>query len=423
METPTRQSETLGPSGQTSRASAQDAASAQVQQLLHQANLKLDRRALLLQAAAEVSRATGSILDPDELIGQVVELTRERFGLYYVGLYLVDQTGDAGRWAVLRAGTGEPGRQMVAQGRRIQVNGDSMVGWCIANRQSRLKEDVSEEAALRKNPLLPATRSKLALPLISRGQAIGAMTIQSAQPAAFTEEDITTLQTMADQLANAIENARLFAERKQAQEALAGHAKQLEETTKFLNSVVENFPIMFFVKDAQELRWVRWNKAGAETIGLSREELIGKTDYDVFPVEEADFFTSKDREALTSGKLVDTPEEPVHTRHKGVRILHTLKVPILDAEGHPQYLLGISEDITERKRAEAEASRTRAFLDSVVENIPLMIFVKEAKDLKWVLWNKAGEEVVGYSRDEMIGKTDHDFFPRGRSRLLSCRRP
>ncbi len=390
----------------------QSAEATQVEQLLHQANLKLDRRALLLQAAAEVSRVTGSILDPDELIQQVVELTRERFGLYYVGLYLVDWSDGTGRWAVLRAGTGEAGRKMVAEGRRIEVGGDTMVGWSIANRRSRLEQDVNEEAAVQKNPLLPLTRSKLALPLISRGRAIGAMTIQSAQPSAFTEEDITTLQTMADQLANAIENARLFAEHKRAQQALTEHARQLEETTAFLDSVVENIPLMFFVKDARDLHWVRWNKAGAETIGLSREELIGKTDYDVFPKEEADFFTSKDREALTTGRLVDTPEEPVHTRHKGVRILHTLKVPILDAAGRPQYLVGISEDITERKRAEEEAKRTQAFLDSVVENIPIMVFVKEAQDLKWVLWNRAGEELVGYPREELLWKTDHDFFPQ-----------
>ncbi len=393
----------------------------QVQQLLRQAYLKLDRRALQLQAAAEVSRATGSILDPDELIQQVVELTRERFGLYYVGLYLLDQADKTRRWAVLRAGTGEAGRQMVARGRRIEVGGNSMVGWCIAHRQYRLVEDVSAEDALLKNPLLPGTRSKLALPLISRGQAIGAMTFQSAHPAAFAEEDITTLQTMADQLANAIENARLFAERKQAEERLAEHARQLEETTAFLNSVVENIPMMFFAKEAQDLRWVRWNKAGTETIGLSRQELIGKTDYDIFPVEEADFFTARDQEALTSGTLVDTPEEVVHTRHKGVRILHTLKVPILDAEGKPQYLIGISEDITERKRAEEEASRTRAFLDSVVENIPIMVFVKEAKDLNWVLWNRAGEETVGYSREEMIGKSDQDFFTEEEANFFHAR--
>ncbi len=392
-----------------------------VQQLLHQANLKLDRRALQLQAAAEVSRATSSILDPNELIHQVVELTRERFGMYYVGLYLVDRTDETRKWARLRAATGEAGRQMVAQGRRIEVGGDTMVGWCIANRQHRLTEDVSEDAARLKNPLLPETRSKLALPLISRGEAIGAMTIQSSQSNSFTDEDITTLQTMVDQLANAIENARLFAEHKQAEEALARHARQLEETTAFLNSVVENIPMMFFVKEAGDLRWVRWNRAGAETIGLSPEELIGKTDYDVFPFEEADFFTSRDREALRSGKLVDTPEELVHTRHKGVRILHTRKVPILDAEGRPQYLVGISEDITERKQAEEEASRTRAFLDSVVENIPIMIFVKEAKDLKWVLWNRAGEETVGYPREAMLSKTDHDFFPREEADFFHAR--
>ena len=212
------------------------------QQLLQQANLKLDRRALQLQAAAEVSRATGSILDSDELIQQVVELTRERFGLYYVGLYLVDFANEAGRWAVLRAGTGEAGRKMMAEGRRIEVGGDSMVGWCIAHRQSRIEEHVSEEAALLKNPALPDTRSKLGLPLISRGQAIGAMTIQSAEPAAFAEEDITTLQTMADQLANAIENARLFTERKHAEEALAQHATQLEEATRFLDSDRGKYP-------------------------------------------------------------------------------------------------------------------------------------------------------------------------------------
>ena len=382
------------------------------QQLLQQANLRLDRRALQLQAAAEVSRATGSILDSDELIQQVVELTRERFGLYYVGLYLVDFAHEAGRWAVLRGGTGEAGRKMMAQGRRIEVGGDSMVGWCIANRQSRIEEHVSEEAALLKNPALPDTRSKLGLPLISRGQAIGAMTIQSAEPAAFAEEDITTLQTMADQLANAIENARLFTERKHAEEALAQHATQLEEATRFLDSIVENIPITIFVKEAPDLKFVRWNRAGQESTGYSNEEMLGKTDYDFFPKEEADFFVAKDREALASGKLVDVPEEPIQTRYKGLRILHTIKVPVMNSEGTPQYLVGISEDITERIRAEEQASRTQAFLDSVVENIPTMIFVKDAQDLKFVRWSKAGLDLVGFSNEEMLGKTDYDLFPK-----------
>jgi PAS domain S-box-containing protein len=176
----------------------------------------LEYRSALLQTAAEVARTTSGILDPDELIQQVVDLLRERFGLYYAGLFLVDQAGSegeaGGRWAVLRAGTGEAGRQMVAQGHRLEVGGESMIGWCIANRQARIALDVGEEAVRFENPFLPETRSELALPLISRGKAIGALTIQSTLEAAFSDEDIAVLQTMASQVANAIENTRLFAQ-------------------------------------------------------------------------------------------------------------------------------------------------------------------------------------------------------------------
>jgi PAS domain S-box-containing protein len=386
------------------------------QQVLQTTRLGPDYHIIQLSAAAEVSRATGGILDPDELMYQVVEMTRERFGLYYVGLFLVERnenhSNGAEKWAVLRAGTSEMGRKMVEEAYKVEVNGDSNVGWCIAHKSPKIMEDTEEIGQRRKNPLLPETRSRLALPLISRGNAIGAMTFHSAKPGAFGEADITALQTMADQLANAIENARLYKEIKLAEEAMAKHAKQLEETTTFLNSVIENIPIMIFVKEAKDLKWVRWNKAGEETIGFSREELIGKSDSDIFPKEEADFFNLNDREALQNGELIDTPEEMVHTRHKGLRILHTLKVPIFDAEGKPQYLLGISEDITERKRAEMDASRTQAFLDSVVENIPITVFIKKADDLSFIRWNKAGEESTGVKNEEMIGKTDYDFFPK-----------
>jgi GAF domain-containing protein len=92
----------------------------------------------------------------------------------------------------------------------LEMGGESMVGWCVANKQARIALDVGEEAVRFENPLLPETRSQMALPLIVRGQVIGAMTVQSVQEAAFSDEDIAVLQTMADQLAVAIENARLF---------------------------------------------------------------------------------------------------------------------------------------------------------------------------------------------------------------------
>ncbi len=128
----------------------------------------------------------------------------------------------------------------------------------------------------------------------------------------------------------------------------------LRATNRFLDSVVENIPDMVFVKDAAELRFVRFNKAGEDLLGFGRTDLMGKNDYDFFPRDEADFFTAKDREVLDNGELVDIPEEPIHTRLRGTRTLHTKKIPITDDDGHPTYLLGISEDITERKQARAE---------------------------------------------------------------------
>ncbi len=176
------------------------------------------RRSVQLQTASEVSHAAGSILGPDQLMQQVVDLVRDRFGLYYVGLFLVDETGE---WAVLRAGTGEAGRIQIEQGHKLAVGSESMIGWCITNAQARIAQDVGEESTRFINPLLPETRSEMALPLISRGRVIGAMTIQSADAAAFSEDDISSLQTMVDQLSNAIQNARLYEESTQRTEELS----------------------------------------------------------------------------------------------------------------------------------------------------------------------------------------------------------
>ena len=178
-----------------------------------------------LQTAAEVAHATTSMLDPDQLLRRVVDLVRERFNLYYVGLFLLDEEG---RFAVLRAGTGEAGQQMLAQGHKLEVGGRSMIGQCVARSEARIALDVGKEAVRFDNPLLPETRSEMALPLRSRGRVIGAMTVQSVEEAAFDEADMAVLQTMADQVAVAIDNARLFAETQAAfQEMEAVHRRYL----------------------------------------------------------------------------------------------------------------------------------------------------------------------------------------------------
>ncbi len=126
---------------------------------------------------------------------------------------------------------------------------------------------------------------------------------------------------------------------------------------EFLNTVIDNIPAIVFVKDAKDLRFIRFNKTGAEMLGYSVADFLDKNDFDLFPEPEARFFTDKDREVLNKGTLIDIPEEPVETRDHGKKILHTRKIPVFDAEGQPLYLLGISEDITEQLQNKAEKER------------------------------------------------------------------
>jgi PAS domain S-box-containing protein len=121
---------------------------------------------------------------------------------------------------------------------------------------------------------------------------------------------------------------------------------------------------MIFVKDATTLKFVRFNRAGEQLVGRTEAELLGKSDYDFFPIHEADFFTQKDREVLQQHHVVDIPEESIETNHQGQRFLHTKKVPIFDESGTPKYLLGISEDITEQKQMKHEERRRAAMLES-----------------------------------------------------------
>lgn len=206
---------------------------------------QLRRRVASLETVAEISRAASSILNIDELLPRAVALIQEHFDLYYAGIFLVD---DERQWAKLRAGTGEAGETMLAQGHKLKIGGDSMIGGCVADATPRIALDVGKEAQRFENPVLPETRSEMALPLVSREEVIGAMTIQSERVNVFSEKDIEILQTMADQIATAIQNAELF---DQSQVALSetetlyltsravGEAQTIEDILKGILFTVE----------------------------------------------------------------------------------------------------------------------------------------------------------------------------------------
>jgi PAS domain S-box-containing protein len=126
----------------------------------------------------------------------------------------------------------------------------------------------------------------------------------------------------------------------------------LTAANRFLDTLIEMLPVMIFVKDARTLCYVRQNRAALNLLGLSKEDVIGKRDRDLLPAEQAEFILAKDREVLSSGRPVDIPEQSIYSRLHGVRTLHTTKMPLLDEHGTPEFLLGVSLDITERKLTE-----------------------------------------------------------------------
>ncbi|MGE0548494.1 MAG: PAS domain S-box protein [Kofleriaceae bacterium] len=181
---------------------------------------------------------------------------------------------------------------------------------------------------------------------------------------------------------------------------------ELREAHRFLDSVVENLPNMVFVKDAETLQFVELNKAGEQLLGIKRDELLGTNDFDSFPAEQAAFYQATDREVLRGGKLIEVAEERVQTRSHGERLLRTKKIPIVGSDGRPSYLLGISEDITERRRTETElealARKNQLILTSIGEGI----YGIDSKG-RATFVNPAAAQMLGWSVDELIGQPMH----------------
>jgi GAF domain-containing protein len=189
-----------------------------------------ERKAVQLQTAAEIARETIGLLDLDQLLSHSINLIRERFGFYHSSVFLLDEDR---KFAVLRESTGEAGRQMKAREHKLGVGSQSIVGWVTENARPRVADDVTADPMHKPNPLLPATRAELGIPLRIGETVIGALDVQSTLPYAFTPDDITILQVIADQIAIAVENARLFST---TRDYLSRHRSLYQVTTAAASS-------------------------------------------------------------------------------------------------------------------------------------------------------------------------------------------
>jgi len=190
-----------------------------------------------LQIVAEVARAITSVKDADELLTQVTHVISEKFGYYHVGIFLINKTGD---YAVLQAANSEGGQRMLVSGHKLKVGQVGIVGYVTCYGEPRIALDVGADAVFFDNPDLPYTRSEMALPLKIGNRVIGALDVQSMEQSAFHDEDIDLLSTLADQVAVAIENARLISETKKALDELQTlHRQYVKQEWSDLTEVTE----------------------------------------------------------------------------------------------------------------------------------------------------------------------------------------
>ncbi|HEY71718.1 MAG: hypothetical protein B6I35_03220 [Anaerolineaceae bacterium 4572_32.2] len=201
---------------------------------LQSANLfhETQRRATQLAAAAEVARDATAILEVDQLLDETVHLISEQFGYYHAGVFLLDEQDE---YAVLQAASSEGGRRMLERGHRLKVGKVGIVGYAAATGEPRVALDVGQDEVHFAHDDLPDTHSEMGLPLKVREQVIGVLDVQSEQVAAFSEDDVSALQTMADQLATAIANARLFQETRSEAQRRALINEMLQAASTSLN--------------------------------------------------------------------------------------------------------------------------------------------------------------------------------------------
>ena len=315
------------------------------------ATVLLGKRAQELATVAEVGTAVSTVLDPQEMLQSVVELTKERFGLYHAHVFLLDESGET---LVLRSGAGEVGRQMVAEKRSIPLNNEqSLVARAARTKQGVTVNDVRSNPDFLPHPLLPETRSELAVPLVVGGQVLGVLDVQSEQVGRFTEEDIRIQATLASQVAVALQNAMQYT-------ALGTIRKQLDEASDiaalaYWELDIATFTFLFNDDFYERILHITAEEAGGYLM------LAQKFATTYLHPDDASLVATLTQAAIET----DDPnyENSAEVRYlcgdgKQRNIFMHFRI-VKDAEGRTIRTYGTNQDITERKRMEESLKQAK----------------------------------------------------------------
>ncbi len=321
--------------------------SAQMQELIGTLEGRVQERARDLFLAADVSRNISNIRALPELLSESVDLIQKRFTFYYTQIYLID---DRGENLILRAGTGEAGMQLLARQHQLPISERSVNGKAAVTKEPVLVADSRQDPLFRPNPFLPLTRSELAIPLLIGERVVGVLNVQSDQPGTFTEENLSALSVLAGQLAVAIDNAALFAERQQAVADLVPFRLGFERSPSAIFLTDVNGVITYINPAFTELYGFTEAEALGHNPRIIQSGLMTKEEY-------ANFWQTLLRKEPVVGEIVN--------KRKDGRLIQVAIniVAILDESNTIVGFLSLQTDITDRKIAESALARSVAELN------------------------------------------------------------
>ncbi len=340
-----------------------------------------EKRAVELQVVAEVSAASANILDQAELLRSFASLTRDSFNLYHAHVYLMNDVGDE---LVLAAGAGDVGEMMVQAGHSIPLRREhSLVARAARSGQGVISNDVTQEPNFLPNPLLPYTKSEMAIPIMSGNEILGVLDAQSEVTGRFTEEDVRIKTTLAGQIAIAIQNARAF--------------RRVQEAQSQIDRIYSTSVDMIGTSDMRGY-FMTLNPAWERVLGYTPEELMS-VPYIEFVHPDDIEGTLAEAEKLNEGAT--TLQFQNRYRCKDGSYVWLSWNAVIDLEEEVIYF--VTRDITEERQRAAEIENLQARLQGILDTASSAV-ISIDEDQNIILFNRLAEEVFGYEADEVVGQ-------------------